>query len=503
MSAENEVIKVPSFNRFINKLSKAKTYDKMHKFIIEFNITPKTEIQFVDVLLSLSIEHCSLLASNACAIRYLHENNYTLFDKFSRETVGFSGISSFARFANNNFNSENNKIIHPSNALINTYINKSFGRYNLKPISVDFIETLVDLFPDKISHDSLFEILIHSSEQKKLSNDIEDNLVRLFDGRITEESVDSLIKSEDYDNVFLCKSSVYFIEKYKKNLYELKNKKNIRYILSSPYEWGMIDKIFAKNNIQDLFERVYDNFDNKRFEENKNYQAYTLGTFSSVSRLNAYRISNKDVEKVKFYVEQFEKNNVPQLKGEYRFILSESLRSLNDCSEIFKLYKNTFSHKEIDHVANISGYFETNYERGSDNFENYMEIFNIQNLELSAEEYRSIILSIFKNKKTNLFNDFYSSTLFKEEKISIFLEEFGKSLSRKKNKDEIGDKEFSFYKNIIEVLNKKNINVESVLIEYLNKMSKDSVFKSYLEKKLLDYNLASSSKVSTVIKNRI
>lgn len=492
---ENNIIAISSFNRFINKLSKINSEEKLISLMTEFNITNDSRIKFSDMNSTFTFEHCTLLSSNSFVLRYLVKTGSKSFNRFINAAVGYSGIFDQER--------REQQKIDPDNYLINNYNEQSFGTYSAKPISLNFIETVIELFPDTLNYDKLLKIIIGNYLQKEIPVEIKDNFPRLFGDKITKEGVDNLIHyiGRAYQKTYLDINSVKIIEK-NIDLYSLENENNLSYILSSPYSLGMINKLFNIHSFENIFEAVYKHMGKNAYKNNNAETGYTLGTLSHESRLHIYSINNDDYEKVKFYVKQFEKSKIKAIENEYDYILSQTLSATHYCDKIIDLFANEFSYKPYNHFNNINHYFIGDYQRENKNLTHYLNAFDLNNMVLDEQELHSLISNIFKSKKIELFNDFIESSLFKNEQLDIILEELGNSLSRKKGTTVVKEKETIFYSNIIDLLQKNDLKTTEAISKYLSKNNKPSVFRSLLEYKLLNENLEQQATSVNNIKRR-
>ncbi|HCJ8468881.1 TPA: hypothetical protein NV714_002642 [Escherichia coli] len=492
---ENNIIEISSFTRFINKLSKINSENKLLSLMNEFNISNDCRINFPDMRSTFTFEHCTLLSSNSFVLRYLVETGSKSFNQFINAAVGYSGIFDQER--------REQQKLDPDNYLINNYNEKSFGTYSAKPISLNFIETVIELFPDTLNYDKFLKIIIGNYLQKEIPIEIKDNFPRLFGDRITKEGVDNLIHyiGRAYQKTYLGLNSNYIIEK-NVDLYSLKNEKNLSYILSSPYQLGMINKLFDINSFKSVFEAVYTHMGKNAYQNKNAETGYTLGTLSHESCLHIYSINNDDYEKVKFYVKQFEKSQVKAIENEYNYILSQTLSATHYCDKIIDLFANEFSYKSYNHFDNINHYFIGDYKRENKNLTHYLNAFNLNNMVLDEQELHSLISNIFKSKKIELFNDFIESSLFKNEQLDIILEELGNSLSRKKGATVVKEKETAFYSNIIDLLQRNDLKTTEAISKYLSKNNEPSVFRSLLEYKLLNENLEQQATSISSIKRR-
>lgn len=494
---ENDKIEIDSFNKFINKLSKINSTSKLISLMDEFNISNDSKIYFRDIRVNFSFECCSLLASNPFVVRHLVETGSKSFNQYTTSSKGYSGIIF------DEAEKEALRRINPDNFLINHYTSKSLGSYPTKSISVDFIETIMELFSDTLNYDSFFGVITDHYASKEIPSDILDTLPRLFSDKITHEGIRHLIKSADmsYRNIYFGKSSVDVIES-KIDLYSLKEEKNLIYILCSKYDLGMISKLFDKNDFASIFEAVF-KYRDKNYHDQNPYTGYTLGVLSSNCRLNSYHINNDDYEKVKFLVQQIEKSGIDIIQDEHNYILEQALSSQNDCSKIIELFANEFSYKSFKHFDNINHYFIGDYNRLNSNLKHYIEIFKLESIDLNKEDSIQLISNIFRNKKVDIFNDFISSPLFRNEQLDIILDEFGKSLSRKKGITEVNKKETLFYNEIIDLLQHNNLKTANSLMQYLSKYNESSPFRALLERKLLTENLVQESVNINVKKRRM
>jgi len=490
---ENKIIEINSFNKFINKLSKINSEEKLISLMTEFNIANDSEISFPDIRSNLTFEHCTLLSSNSFVLRYLVESGSKSFNKCS--SLGYLGIFDYER--------REKLKLDPDNYLINNYNDKSFGSYSAKPISLDFIETVIELFPDTLNYDKFFRIIIGNYISKEIPVEIKDNFPRLFGDKITKEGIKNLIHylGRAYEKTYLDINSVEIIEK-NIDLYSLKNENDLSYILSSPYSLGMINKLFNTHSFENIFEAVYKHMGKNAYKNNNAETGYRLGTLSHESRLHIYFINNEDYEKVKFYVKQFEKSEIKAIENEYDYILSETLSATHYCDKIIDLFANEFSYKSYNHFNNINHYFIGDYQRENKNLTHYLNAFNLNNMELKEQELHSLISNIFKSKKIELFNDFIESSLFKNEQLDIILKELGNSLSRKKGTTVVKEKETAFYSNIIDLLQRNDLKTTEAISKYLSKNNEPSIFKSLLEYKLLNENLEQQATSVNNIKRR-
>lgn len=490
---ENNIIEISSFNRFINKLSKTNSEEKLLSLMTEFNIANDSEITFPDIRSNLTFEHCTLLSSNSFVLRYLVETGSKSFNKCS--SLGYLGIFDYEK--------REKLKLDPDNYLINNYNDKSFGSYSAKPISLDFIETVIELFPDTLNYDKFLKIIIGNYVSKEIPVEIKDNFPHLFGDKITKNGINHLIHylGRAYEKTYLDINSIEIIEK-NIDLYSLENEYDLSYILSSPYSLGMINKLFNTHSFENIFEAVYKHMGKNAYKNNNAGTGYTLGTLSHESRLNVYFINNDDYEKIKFYVKQFEKSEIKAIENEYDYILSQTLSSTHYCDKIIDLFANEFSYKSYNHFNNINHYFIGDYQRENKNLTHYLNAFNLNNMELKQQELHSLISNIFKSKKIELFNDFIESSLFKNEQLDIILEELGNSLSRKKGTTVVKEKEIAFYSNIIDLLQRNDLKTTEAISKYLSKNNEPSVFKSLLEYKLLNENLEQQATSVSVIKRR-
>lgn len=484
---KNDKIEIDSFNKFINKISKINSTSKLISLMDEFNISNDSKIYFRDMRVTFSFECCSLLASNPFVVRHLVETGSKSFNQYTTSSKGYSGIIFDGP------DKEALRRINPDNFLINHYASKSFGSYPTKTISLDFIETIMELFSDTLNYDSFFGVITDHYSSKKIPLDILDAFPRLFGDKITHEGIRHLIKSADmsYKNIYFGKNSVNVIES-KIDLYSLKEDKNLIYILCSQYNLGMINKLFDKNGFSNIFEAVF-KYRGKNYHNKNPYTGYNLGLFASNCRLNSYHINNDDYEKVKFLVQQIEKSGIDIIQDECNYILKQALSSQNDCSKIIELFANEFSYKSFKHFDNINNYFIGDYNRLNSNLKHYIEIFKLESIELNKEDSIQLISNIFRNKKVDIFNDFISSPLFKNEQLDIILDELGNSLSRKKGITEVNKKETLFYNEIIDLLQNHNLKTSNSLMQYLSKYNESSPFRALLERKLLTENLVQES----------
>lgn len=490
---ENNIIEISSFNRFINKLSKINSEEKLISLMTEFNIANDSEITFPDIRANLTFEHCTLLSSNSFVLRYLVETGSKSFNKCS--SLGYLGIFDYEK--------REKLKLDPDNYLINNYNDKSFGSYSAKPISLDFIETVIELFPDTLNYDKFLKIIIGNYVSKEIPVEIKDNFPHLFGDKITKNGINHLIHylGRAYEKTYLDINSIEIIEK-NIDLYSLENEYDLSYILSSPYSLGMINKLFNTHSFENIFEAVYKHMGKNAYKNNNAGTGYTLGTLSHESRLNVYFINNDDYEKIKFYVKQFEKSEIKAIENEYDYILSQTLSSTHYCDKIIDLFANEFSYKSYNHFNNINHYFIGDYQRENKNLTHYLNAFSLNDMVLDEQELHSLISNIFKSKKIELFNDFIESSLFKNEQLDIILEELGNSLSRKKGTTVVKEKETTFYSNIIDLLQKNDLKTTEAISKYLSKNNKPSVFKSLLEYKLLNENLEQQDVGVSNIKRR-
>lgn len=480
---DSDKIEIDSFNKFINKISKINSTSKLISLMNEFNISNDSIIYFRDIRVKLSFECCSLLASNPFVVRHLVETGSKSFNQYTTSSKGYSGIIFDGP------DKEALRRINPDNFLINHYTSRSLANYPTKTISVEFIETMMELFPETLNYDSFFGVIAEHYQSKKIPNDIQETLPRLFSEKITHEAIRHLIKSADmsYRNIYFGKSSVDVIES-KIDLYSLTEEKNLIYILCSKYELGMINRLFDKNDFANIFESVF-KYRSKNYHNKNPYTGYTLGLLSSNCRLNSYHINNDDYDKVKFLVQQIENSGIDIIQDEYNYILKQALSSQNDCSKIIELFANEFSYKSFKHFDNIDNYFIGDYNRLNSNLKHYIEIFKLESIELNKEDSIQLISNIFRNKKVDIFNDFISSPLFRYEQLDIILDELGKSLSRKKGITDVNKKETLFYNEIIDVLHNHNFKTTNSIMQYLSKYNESSPFRALLERKLLTENL--------------
>lgn len=490
---ENNIIEISSFNRFINKLSKINSEEKLISLMTEFNIANDSEITFPDIRSNLTFEHCTLLSSNSFVLRYLVETGSKSFNKCS--SLGYLGIFDYEK--------REKLKLDPDNYLINNYNDKSFGSYSAKPISLDFIETVIELFPDTLNYDKFLKIIIGNYVSKEIPVEIKDNFPHLFGDKITKNGINHLIHylGRAYEKTYLDINSIEIIEK-NIDLYSLENEYDLSYILSSPYSLGMINKLFNTHSFENIFEAVYKHMGKNAYKNNNAGTGYTLGTLSHESRLNVYFINNDDYEKIKFYVKQFEKSEIKAIENEYDYILSQTLSSTHYCDKIIDLFANEFSYKSYNHFNNINHYFIGDYQRENKNLTHYLNAFSLNDMVLDEQELHSLISNIFKSKKIELFNDFIESSLFKNEQLDIILEELGNSLSRKKGTTVVKEKETAFYSNIIDLLQKNDLKTTEAISKYLSKNNKPSVFRSLLEYKLLNENLEQQATSVNNIKRR-
>lgn len=490
---ENKIIEINSFNKFINKLSKINSEEKLISLMTEFNIANDSEITFPDIRSNLTFEHCTLLSSNSFVLRYLVETGSKSFNKCS--SLGYLGIFDYEK--------REKLKLDPDNYLINNYNDKSFGSYSAKPISLDFIETVIELFPDTLNYDKFLKIIIGNYVSKEIPVEIKDNFPHLFGDKITKNGINHLIHylGRAYEKTYLDINSIEIIEK-NIDLYSLENEYDLSYILSSPYSLGMINKLFNTHSFENIFEAVYKHMGKNAYKNNNAGTGYTLGTLSHESRLNVYFINNDDYEKIKFYVKQFEKSEIKAIENEYDYILSQTLSSTHYCDKIIDLFANEFSYKSYNHFNNINHYFIGDYQRENKNLTHYLNAFSLNDMVLDEQELHSLISNIFKSKKIELFNDFIESSLFKNEQLDIILEELGNSLSRKKGTTVVKEKETTFYSNIIDLLQKNDLKTTEAISKYLSKNNKPSVFKSLLEYKLLNENLEQQATCVNNIKRR-
>lgn len=490
---ENKIIEINSFNKFINKLSKINSEEKLISLMTEFNIANDSEITFPDIRSNLTFEHCTLLSSNSFVLRYLVETGSKSFNKCS--SLGYLGIFDYEK--------REKLKLDPDNYLINNYNDKSFGSYSAKPISLDFIETVIELFPDTLNYDKFLKIIIGNYVSKEIPVEIKDNFPHLFGDKITKDGINHLIHylGRAYEKTYLDINSIEIIEK-NIDLYSLENEYDLSYILSSPYSLGMINKLFNTHSFENIFEAVYKHMGKNAYKNKNAETGYTLGTLSHESRLNIYFINNEDYEKIKFYVKQFEKSEIKAIENEYDYILSETLSAIHYCDKIIDLFANEFSYKSYNHFNNINHYFIGDYQRDNKNLTYYLNAFNLNDMVLDEQELHSLISNIFKSKKIELFNDFIESSLFKNEQLDIILEELGNSLSRKKGTTVVKEKETAFYSNIIDLLQKNDLKTTEAISKYLSKNNKPSVFRSLLEYKLLNENLERQATSVNNIKRR-
>lgn len=490
---ENKIIEINSFNKFINKLSKINSEEKLISLMTEFNIANDSEITFPDIRSNLTFEHCTLLSSNSFVLRYLVETGSKSFNKCS--SLGYLGIFDYEK--------REKLKLDPDNYLINNYNDKSFGSYSAKPISLDFIETVIELFPDTLNYDKFLKIIIGNYVSKEIPVEIKDNFPHLFGDKITKDGINHLIHylGRAYEKTYLDINSIEIIEK-NIDLYSLENEYDLSYILSSPYSLGMINKLFNTHSFENIFEAVYKHMGKNAYKNKNAETGYTLGTLSHESRLNIYFINNEDYEKIKFYVKQFEKSEIKAIENEYDYILSETLSAIHYCDKIIDLFANEFSYKSYNHFNNINHYFIGDYQRENKNLTHYLNAFSLNDMVLDEQELHSLISNIFKSKKIELFNDFIESSLFKNEQLDIILEELGNSLSRKKGTTVVKEKETTFYSNIIDLLQKNDLKTTEAISKYLSKNNKPSVFKSLLEYKLLNENLEQQDVGVSNIKRR-
>lgn len=490
---ENNIIEISSFNRFINKLSKINSEEKLISLMTEFNIANDSEISFPDIRSNLTFEHCTLLSSNSFVLRYLVETGSKSFNKCS--SLGYLGIFDYEK--------REKLKLDPDNYLINNYNDKSFGSYSAKPISLDFIETVIELFPDTLNYDKFLKIIIGNYVSKEIPVEIKDNFPHLFGDKITKNGINHLIHylGRAYEKTYLDINSIEIIEK-NIDLYSLENEYDLSYILSSPYSLGMINKLFNTHSFENIFEAVYKHMGKNAYKNNNAGTGYTLGTLSHESRLNVYFINNDDYEKIKFYVKQFEKSEIKAIENEYDYILSQTLSATHYCEKIIDLFANEFSYKSYNHFNNINHYFIGDYQRENKNLTHYLNAFNLNDMVLDEQELHSLISNIFKSKKIELFNDFIESSLFKNEQLDIILEELGNSLSRKKGTSVVKEKETAFYSNIIDLLQRNDLKTTEAISKYLSKNNEPSVFKSLLEYKLLNENLEQQATSVNNIKRR-
>ena len=490
---EDKTIEISSFNRFINKLSKINSEEKLLSLMTEFNIANDSEITFPDIRSNLTFEHCTLLSSNSFVLRYLVETGSKSFNKCS--SLGYLGIFDYEK--------REKLKLDPDNYLINNYNDKSFGSYSAKPISLDFIETVIELFPDTLNYDKFLKIIIGNYVSKEIPVEIKDNFPHLFGDKITKNGINHLIHylGRAYEKTYLDINSIEIIEK-NIDLYSLENEYDLSYILSSPYSLGMINKLFNTHSFENIFEAVYKHMGKNAYKNNNAGTGYTLGTLSHESRLNVYFINNDDYEKIKFYVKQFEKSEIKAIENEYDYILSQTLSSTHYCDKIIDLFANEFSYKSYNHFNNINHYFIGDYQRENKNLTHYLNAFSLNDMVLDEQELHSLISNIFKSKKIELFNDFIESSLFKNEQLDIILEELGNSLSRKKGAAVVKEKETVFYSNIIDLLQRNDLKTTEAISKYLSKNNEPSTFRSLLEYKLLNENLEQQAANVNNIKRR-
>lgn len=507
MSEENDDLYiVENFKKFINKMSKVNDKEKLLSFMSEFNLTNDIIISFNSKssfanfnASKMSIEHCALLSSNGFFVRHLVETGSLLFNQFISASLGFTTI--FNHQMTPEFEEKRHRdMINPDNFLINNYTKKSFGSYKTKPISIDFIEAMVESFPKTLNADDFFKIIV--SGEEGLDAKIQDKLILLFKDKLTSEGVKCLMNRSGFRHIYLNKDSVSVIEK-NIDLYSLKEEDSLSYVLSSPYELGMINSLFKKHDFKDIYEAVFRKLAGNSFTKKDPYVDYKYGDFSNRSRLNSYYLNNNDYDKVKFFVQQFEQSKIESIKYEYNHIIEQSLSSIYDCSKIFELFKNHFPDKKINHFENLKNYFIGDTIRLSDNLKNYITVFNLEDMVLSEKESVSLISSILKSKKITIFNDFLESPLFKNEQLNIILDELGNSLSRKKSTTDVGKKEFSFYSNIVDMLKKNNVQLEKALVKYISKPGLNNSFKAYLEHKLLTESFEQELPKMSVKKKRM
>lgn len=496
---EENIINIDSFNRFINKVSKANTINKFKDLMIDLNITHDSKIYFKDVREKLNIEHCVLISSNHIALRYLQENGSQSFNKYHKQSQGFSSLLYISLS-----DEERDKIYNdPNNFLINNYGKRHFGNYPIKPISLDFISTIIDLFPETLNYDKFLTIIVDYYQNKEIPENIRDGFKIIFGEHITSEGLEYIIKADGNKRIYFSKNAIEVIEEKIPEFYSLKRGSYSSYILGSPYTLGMIDKLFNQYDFNSIFEYIFNESDGNKFRGKDPYKDYLLGSISNHARLNSYYINNSDCNKINFFVTKFDESKIDILQNEYHYILEQAISSKNECSDIFNLFISEFPEKKIDHVAIINSYFKGKTDKNSNNLINYLNTFNIHQDSINMDDFRFIISSIFKSKKMELFNDYINSSLFKVEHLDIILSELGNSLSRKRTNSDVYYKESSFYTNIIELLNGHNIKTGDSLLRYLNKNNTPSTFSSLLEKKLLTENFDGTVPLKNTQKKRL
>lgn len=481
-----------SLQKFTGSISRINTVAKLDSFMKKNQLEPGMLLKLKHSHDKMTLEHCVLLSGNSFVVRELvYRGGYDFFTKYNSYGLGYSSIfDSLNKTPEQKAEIEAEKRAKPANFLINSYTRKSYSSFPVKSISTEFVSTMVEIFKNKLDIDAFFDIIVDFCRDNPLEESVKNEIVDILGYGISGQSIKSLITTDLYRNVYFGKNSVALIEGKIKDFYDITtNEKNFSYILSSPYEYGMVSKLFEKNKAEKVLNRLF------IFTCN-DYKYHTVEQYEDVSiaanlKLNHYYIDNSCVNKVKLIVDKIDESKIDILKKQPELILREAISSRHDCEDVLTLFAKHYKDKEYDHFMAINAYFSGKNDKNTNNLKNYIEQFSLENFVLSNDQYDVIIHSVMNSKRAENFKDFIDLPFFDKKYFPLISTHLGKSLSRKRTGSKENEKEIVFYLEIIKTLQQHNIKIGDDVESYLNKNSQIlSRLKSLVESRVLTENLA-------------
>lgn len=492
-----------SLQKFTGSISRINTVAKLDSFMKKNQLELGMLLKLKHSHDKMTLEHCVLLSGNSFVVRELvNRGGYDFFTKYNSYGSGYSSIfDSLNKTPEQKAQIEAEKRAKPANFLINSYTRKSYGSFPIKNISPEFVSTMVDIFKNNLDIDAFFQIIVDHCRENPLDESIKNEIVDILRSGISSESIKSLITTDLYRNVYFGKNSVDLIEKNIEHFYDIQSKKNLEYILASPYNYGMLNILFQKNDSKEIFHSTFNHFC-KSYKCNS-LEEYENGSIAACLKLNHYYIDNNSVGKVQFLVDNIDEQKIDFLKDEYDFILREAISSVHDCKDVLTLFSKHYNDKEYNHFMNLNAYFSGKYDKNTNNLKNYIEQFALDNFVLSQEQYNIIIHNIMSGKRSEIFKDFISLPFFESSYFSLVSKQLGQSLSRKRTSSKENEKEVGFYLDVINILQENNIKIGDEVKAYLDKHLKvPSKLKSLIETRVLTENLINTES-KPVIKKRL
>lgn len=480
-----------SLQKFTGSISRINTVAKLDSFMQKNQLEPGVLLKLKHSNDKIKFEHCVLLSGNSFVVRELvNRGGYDFFIQYNSYGLGYHSVfDSLNKTPEERAEIDASKRADPANFLINSYKRKSYGSFPIKNISPEFVLTMVDIFKNKLDIDAFFQIIADHCRENALEESIKNEIVDILRSGISNESIESLITNDSYRNVYFGKNSVDLIEKNIENFYGIQSKKNLGYILASPYNYGMLNILFEKNDSKEIFYSAFNHFC-KNYKCNS-LEKYENGSIAACLKLNHYYIDNNSIGKVKFLIDNIDEQKIDFLKDEYDFILREAISSGHDCKDVLTLFSKHYKDKEYNHFINLNAYFSGKNDKNTNNLKNYIEQFALNNFVLSHEQYDAIIHSIMNGKRTEIFRDFIDLPFFDKQYLSLISTHLGKSLARKRTSAKENEKEILFYLEVIKTLQKYNVKIGEDVESYLNKNTQImSKLKSLVESRVLTENLA-------------